>query len=122
MYGPWKPGCSGKKYKDDYITPKNGTANDSAKIPINKQSDLEPRPKVSLDEVHNISNIPYNRIGNPHFPYATPITFKVGNPYILYKSKKEDLISKQVWEENITAVSEDYIRRQALGIGYNYLF
>jgi hypothetical protein len=122
MYGPWKPGCSGKKYKDDYITPKIGTPNDSARIPMKKQSDLEPRPKVSLDEIHNISNIPYNRIGNPHFPYATPITFKVGNPYILYKSKKEDLISKQVWEENITAVSEDYIRRQALGIGYNYLF
>jgi hypothetical protein len=119
MYGPWKPGCSGKKYKDDYITPKVGQSYMYPKRP----DALKPstRPTHTLGDMIYPSNIPSNRIGNPHFPYAMPMAYKVGDPYPVFKSRKEDLISKQTWEENITQISEDYIRRKIMGAKFSYL-
>lgn len=119
MYGPWKPGCSGKKYKDDYITPKVGQEYTYPKRPESMKPSN--RPTTTLGDLYYPSNIPSNRISNPHFPYAMPVTFKVGDSYPLFNSSKGDLLSKQVWEENITQMSEDYIRRRIMGAGFSYL-
>jgi hypothetical protein len=101
MYGPWKPGCSGTKYTHDYITPKVGQEHTYPKRPEHLKPST--RPTVTLGDMYYPSNIPSNRIGNPHFPLAMPVAFKVGDPYPLFKCKKQDLLSKQIWEENITS-------------------